>query len=156
MEISHGAEEGDGAHCEEFVSWAQFSSIVDVVFLIEAEVVASIEDSNFLLIGVHDSVFTAEAATPVITAVGDNLPGSSFFSVGHIMTTAERAASLFDGTNWGSVSVVDFVGDAAAPWMMAKWLIEYHGSLDDANLAPTPSRSIELLQLKGMGIPQKY
>jgi len=85
MRISDGRRNGDwakernGAQCEEFVSWAQFSSKVDVVFLIAAEIVASIENSNFLLGGVHDSVFTTEAATPQMAAVGNDFPGSSFF-----------------------------------------------------------------------------
>jgi hypothetical protein len=126
MEISHGgrywdgAKEGNGAHGEEFISWAHLSSKVDIVFLITTEIVASVENSDFLFIGVHDSVFTTEAATPEMAAVGNNFPGSSFFSVGHIMTTAEGAASLSDSTDWGTVSVTDFVGDAAAPWVVAK------------------------------------
>ena len=126
MQISHGgsngdgAEEGNGAHGEEFVSWAQLSSKVNIVFLIATEVVASIECSDFLLIGVHDSVFTTEAATPEMAAVGNDFPGSSFFSVGHIMTTTEGAAALSDSSNWGTVTITDVVGDTAAPWVVAK------------------------------------
>lgn len=150
-----GAEEGNGAHGEEFVSWAHLSGKVDIVFLIEAKIIASIENSDFLLIGVIDSVFTTEAAAPVMAAVGNDFPGSSFFSVGHIMTATEGAASLSDSSNWSTDSIVDFVGDAAAPWVVAKWWIVYHGSLEDASLAPTPSRSILSLQLKGIAQHQR-
>jgi hypothetical protein len=126
MQISHGgryrdgAKEGNGAHGEEFVSWAHLSSKVDIVFLIATEIVASIENSYFLLIGIHDSVFTTEPATPQMAAVGNDFPGSSLFCVGHIMTTTEGAASLFDGSNWGTVTIADFVGDAAAPRVVTK------------------------------------
>ena len=88
--------------------------------MIEAKIIASIENSDFLFIGVIDSVFTTEAATPVMAAVGNDFPGSSFFSVGHIMTATEGAASLSDGSNWSTDSIADFVGDAAAPWVVAK------------------------------------
>lgn len=126
MQISHGgsngdgAKEGNGAHGEELISWTHLSSEVDIVFLITTEIVASVESSDFLLVGVHDSVFTAEAATPQVAAVGNNLPCGSFFSVGHIMAAAEGAASLPDSTDWGTISVADFVGDAAAPWVVAR------------------------------------
>ncbi len=88
--------------------------------MIATKIVASIENSDFLLIGVHDSVFTTEAAAPEMAAVRNDFQGRSFFSVGHIMTAAEGAASLFDGSNWGTVTIADFVGDAAAPWVVTK------------------------------------
>jgi hypothetical protein len=82
------AKEWDGAHGEDLVSWAHLSSEVDIILLVAAEIVASIENSNFLVIGIENSVFTAETANPVMAAVGDDLPSSSFFCVDHIMAAA--------------------------------------------------------------------